>query len=105
MSVKHVHTEAEYYSAKANEGLVIVDFSAEWCGPCKMVAPKFEEFAQEHPEITCIHVDVDELENLKDGNDVRGVPTFKYFKNSELLEQFSGANIDKIKETAEKHSS
>jgi thiol-disulfide isomerase/thioredoxin len=40
---------------------VIVDFSAEWCGPCKMIAPRFEQLAQLNPEIAFYKVDVDEL--------------------------------------------
>lgn len=50
-----------------------------------------------------VHVDVDELEDLPDGGDVRGVPTFKFFKDGKLLDSFSGANKDKLKELIVKH--
>jgi thioredoxin 1 len=81
----------------AGEGkLVIVDFSAEWCGPCKMIAPTFEALSKEHADVVFIHVDVDVLEDLPDGSDVRGVPTFKFFKDGNLLDTFSGANKDKL---------
>lgn len=104
-AVIHVKSESEYYTAKAAvDNLVIVDFSAEWCGPCKMIAPEFEKFAQENGDIVCIHVDVDKLEHLQDGQDVRGVPTFKFFRNGEFLEEFSGANIQKLKATAKKYA-
>lgn len=88
----------EYENLKKNAAgkLIVVDFSAEWCGPCKMIAPTFEALSKEHDSVVFIHVDVDVLEDLPDGSDVRGVPTFKFFKDDKLLDTFSGANKDKL---------
>jgi thioredoxin 1 len=61
--------------------------SAEWCGPCKFIAPTFEEYSKEYTDVVFIHVDVDVLEDLPDGADVRGVPTFKFFKDGKLLDR------------------
>lgn len=82
--------------------LVVVDFSAEWCGPCKFIAPVFEAMSVEHGDVVFIHVDVDVLEDLPDGSDVRGVPTFKFFKDGRLLESFSGASKEKLSENIAK---
>ena len=90
-------TNDEYNKLKSGAGgLVVVDFSAEWCGPCKMIAPTFEALSKEHSDVVFIHVDVDTLEDLPDGADVRGVPTFKFFKAGKQLDTFSGANKDKL---------
>ena len=85
--------------------MVVVKFSAEWCGPCKAIAPHVERLAKEHEDVVFIHVDVDneQLANCPDGQDVRGVPTFKFFKNKKLVESFAGANASKITETIVKH--
>jgi thioredoxin len=93
----HPKTNDEYENLKNTSGkLVIVDFSAEWCGPCKMIAPTFEALSKEHTNVVFIHVDVDVLEDLPDGYDVRGVPTFKVFKDNKLLDTFSGADKDTL---------
>lgn len=105
MSVIHVHTESEYNRLKTVSGkLVIVDFSASWCGPCKQIAPKYEMFANNNPSIVCLHVDVDELETLPDCQAVRGVPTFKFYKDGRFLEEFSGADINRLVAVATKHA-
>ena len=103
--VHHPHTIEEYNKLKNESAgkLVIVDFSASWCGPCKLIAPTYEEFSKTYGDCVFIHVDVDELEDLPDNQDVRGVPTFKYFKNGNLLCQFSGANKSKLEELIKKH--
>lgn len=61
--------------SRAQGKLIVVDFSAEWCGPCKFIAPTFEEYAKTYTDAVFIHVDIDTLEDLPDGADVRGVPT------------------------------
>eukprot|EP01125_Pyxidicula_operculata_P013475 TRINITY_DN4474_c0_g1_i1.p1 TRINITY_DN4474_c0_g1~~TRINITY_DN4474_c0_g1_i1.p1 ORF type:complete len:199 (+),score=31.84 TRINITY_DN4474_c0_g1_i1:134-730(+) len=100
--VHHIHSEAEYNKFKntANK-LVVVDFSATWCGPCKAIAPVYEQLAKSTPTVVFLHVDVDENRGLPDANDVSGIPTFKFFKNGKLLKTFSGANPQELKSTVE----
>lgn len=102
--VHHVKTESEYNSLKSVPNkLVVVDFSASWCGPCKMIAPFFESLAEKTPSVVFIHVDVDTLPNLPDSSDVSGVPTFKFFKNGSLLYQFSGASTSALEDSVNKY--
>ena len=68
-----------------------------------MIAPTFEEFSKEYQNVVFVHVDVDTLEDLPDGADVRGVPTFKFFRDGKLLDSFSGANKEKLKQFIEQH--
>ena len=92
-----------YEETKASEDrLIVVDYSATWCGPCRFVAPKFAALSEQYPEAVFLHVDIDELAELDDIKDVSGVPTFKFFRNGELLERFSGANVAKIEMTLQK---
>ena len=103
--VEHVTTEADYEALKATrDALVVVDFSAVWCGPCRFVAPKFDEFSQRYSDAAVfVHVDIDELADLPDCQDVQGVPTFKFFRNGELLDKFSGANVALLESTIVAH--
>ena len=60
--VEYLKTLADYNKAieDSAEKLVVIDFTASWCPPCKMIAPKYEEMAKENPEATLYKLDVDE---------------------------------------------
>nr|CDS25302.2 thioredoxin 2 [Hymenolepis microstoma] len=60
--VKPIAVEEEFENLIKGDQLVVCDFFATWCGPCKMLAPRLEELAKEHTNITFVKIDVDELE-------------------------------------------
>lgn len=74
------------------EGLVLVDFWAEWCGPCRMVGPILDDLAKEYAgKLTIAKVDIDENPATPNEYAVRGIPTMLLFKDGKLLDTKVGA--------------
>ena len=70
---------------------VLIDFYANWCGPCRMVAPIVEEIAREHPEYVIGKVNVDEENELASEFGVFSIPTLVVIKNGKVINQSAGA--------------
>ena len=70
---------------------VLVDFWAEWCGPCQMVAPVVDEIAEENPDIKVCKVNVDDQQELARQYHVMGIPTFMVFKDGKMVKRESRA--------------
>ena len=89
---------------EAGDALVVVDFFATWCGPCKAIAPLLEEMAKgEHSMVKFLKVDVDECEEVAMDNEISAMPTFKFFKGGNVVDKLVGANPDKLKDIINKH--
>lgn len=70
---------------------VLLDFYAEWCGPCRMVAPIVDEIAEENPQYLVGKINVDEQEELAQEFGVFSIPTLVVLKNGEVVNQVTGA--------------
>mmetsp|Transcript_29131 Transcript_29131/g.45272 ORF Transcript_29131/g.45272 Transcript_29131/m.45272 type:complete len:106 (+) Transcript_29131:112-429(+) len=98
--VKYVESLDEFNAlvAASTEKLLVVDFTASWCGPCQMIAPTFEKMAKEHTDVTFIKVDVDEAEEIAAQAGVRAMPTFMFYKDGKKVADFAGANVSLLKD-------
>ena len=75
-----------------DEKPVLVDFFAEWCGPCKTMAPELKKFADTHKEkVRVLKVDIDKNRATAEEFNIQGVPTLMLFKNGKVLWRQSGA--------------
>lgn len=80
-----VVTEANFEAeVKQQKGLVVLDFWAEWCGPCKMLAPVMEELSMEMPDVKFCKVNVDEEMQLAMNYRVAAIPMLLFFKDGEV---------------------
>ena len=75
---------------------VVVDFWAEWCGPCKMIAPLLDEIAREKADaVKVAKVNVDENQSLSLKYNIRAIPALLFFKNGQLRDQVTGVTSKK----------
>lgn len=81
------------YEEYANSGtLLVLDFWAEWCGPCRMVAPIIDELATEYEgKVNIGKVDVDENNDVASRYGIRNIPTVLFIKNGEVIDKVVGA--------------
>jgi len=98
--VNMVKTKAEFDSIVKDNMKVAVDFTASWCGPCKMIGPKFEAFAAsaDYSGIIFIKVDVDENADTAEAAGVTAMPTFHFYFNGKRVDDLVGASEGKLKE-------
>lgn len=100
--VQVIKSESEFSAAIKADKLVVVDFFAVWCGPCKMIAPMLEKFSQQYSNVAFYKVDVDELPSVAQSQEVTSMPTLLFFKSGELVGKVIGANPAAIKQTIDK---
>jgi thioredoxin 1 len=74
--------------------VVLVDYFAKWCGPCKTLMPRLTALESEYPNAKFVSVDVDENTDHSMKMGIRSVPTVIIYKNGELIDRSSGANSD-----------
>lgn len=84
------HANESNFQEMTGKGLVLVDFFATWCGPCKMLGPVLEDMASDRDSIDIVKVDIDESMNLARQYGIMSVPTLVLFKDGQVVAQTSG---------------
>ncbi|KAK7287091.1 hypothetical protein RIF29_00125 [Crotalaria pallida] len=84
--------DAKLEEAKRDGKIVIANFSATWCGPCKIIAPYYSELSEKYTSLMFLLVDVDELADFSTSWDIKATPTFFFLKDGEEVDKLVGAN-------------
>ncbi|MEE0973605.1 MAG: thioredoxin [Paludibacteraceae bacterium] len=85
-------TDATFDEVLSNNTVVVADFWAEWCGPCKMVGPFIEQLAAEYEGKAAVgKIDIEENDDLATKYAIRNIPTVLFFKNGEVVDKMVGA--------------
>uniref|UniRef100_G3MMX1 Thioredoxin domain-containing protein n=1 Tax=Amblyomma maculatum TaxID=34609 RepID=G3MMX1_AMBMU len=76
--------------------IVVANFSASWCGPCRVITPLYAEMSKKYPQLVFLIIDVDELVDLSSSWDIRATPTFFFLKDGKQLDKVVGANRSEL---------
>ena len=91
MTIVHINNINELNQVSGLPSCVI-DFFADWCGPCRMIAPYYQQLAQSNPSITFCKVNVDAAKDVARACNIRCMPTFQLYSNNRLCKEVTGAD-------------
>lgn len=83
-------TKSNFAETLTKNNITVVDFWAQWCGPCKMLGPIVDQLSDENTDVTIGKVDIDTNMELAVEYGIRGVPTMIFFKNGEIVDKVVG---------------
>ncbi|KAK8443931.1 hypothetical protein SEVIR_9G050700v4 [Setaria viridis] len=99
-AVVAAHSKATYdeqwAAAKSSGKLMVIDFSASWCGPCRFIEPAFKEMASKYTDVAFVKIDVDELADVARTWKVEAMPTFVLAKGGKEVSRVVGAKKDEL---------
>jgi len=106
--VKFLKSMADFEAAKAesNSSLVVIDFTASWCGPCQMIGPVFEKLASDKyaaDNVVFYKVDVDAADDVAQACNISAMPTFQFFKGGQKIEEMKGADQARLVKLIDQH--
>ena len=101
--MKHIHSDDEYKSL-SKSGKMVLKFGTTWCGPCKKIAPYFEELSSEYTGILFASLDAEECEKTSESLKITALPTFVILDNGKEVDRIAGADKKKLKNSLEKIS-
>ncbi|KAI8055600.1 thioredoxin-like protein [Gilbertella persicaria] len=101
MPIIEIGSHETFQKVIQHNKLIVVDFYAVWCGPCKAIAPRMESFAATYSDVVFLKVDVDTLKETAAQYQITAMPTILFFKQGQKLGQVVGANIKEIQDKIE----
>ncbi|XP_065881263.1 thioredoxin H-type-like [Euphorbia lathyris] len=87
-----------------NNKLIVVDFTASWCPPCRFMHPILVDMAKKMPNVTFLKVDVDELKTVAEECAVEAMPTFMLMKEGKVVDKVVGAKKEELQASITKHA-
>lgn len=94
-----IHLNNEKFDDLISKGIVVVDFYANWCGPCKILGPVIEKLSQLENDVNFVKIDVDKHEEIARNYGIMSIPTLIFFKNGKQVNKHIGLiNEERIKE-------
>lgn len=87
-NIIEIKNKDQFQQCIASDKLTIVDFWAEWCGPCRMMLPIIHGIAEEHQELQLLTVNVEECWDLAAEYDINSIPAVFFFKNWQIVDNF-----------------
>ncbi|KAE8313735.1 thioredoxin-like protein [Aspergillus transmontanensis] len=104
--VTPLNSHSEFQDLINSGQVVIIDFWAEWCGPCRMISPVFGKLASDpqFSSIKFVKVNVDEQEDISQECAIRAMPTFQVFKDGQKLDTFVGADRNGLHQLVAKYA-
>ncbi|XP_037678855.1 thioredoxin-like [Choloepus didactylus] len=99
--VRQIESKEDFKSAleDAEDKHVVIDFSATWCGPCKIIKPFFYSLSEKYSKVVFLEVDVDDCQDVAADCEVKCMPTFQFYKKGQKVGEFSGTNKEKLEAT------
>lgn len=88
--IVRINDDSFAYEVLREKRLVIVDFSASWCGPCKLLSPVLEKISSENKNIKITQIDVDESPMVSNKYNIRSIPMLIFFKNGRVVDEIVG---------------
>jgi thioredoxin 1 len=106
----HVVDSKRAWDSKIDEAqstgkVVAVDFTATWCGPCRLMSPIFTELSKKYPSLIFLKVDVDEVPDVTSEWEIRAMPTFLFIKDGKQIDKIVGANKDELEKKVQYYAS
>ncbi|CAJ2678776.1 thioredoxin H2 [Trifolium pratense] len=105
--VKIIHSLArwqlDFNEFKESQTLVVIDFSATWCGPCRFMEPILDAMSNEYTDVEFIKIDVDELSDVAKDLNVQAMPTFVLLKKGKEVDRVIGAKKDELQNKIREH--